>query len=113
MKKGLFGHPGADGGDVNRILVIDPADIFIQYVELVVDRYGYDTRGAGSASEALELLSREPFDLVLGQEALPDMEWADFSRKVRSGERQSDIPDEKRTSPHWQGSPYDASFSGW
>ena len=91
-KRQHFGHFAANGGNVRRILVIDPANLFIQYVELVVDRYGYDIKGVGSAREALLLLAQETFDLVLAQEALPDMEWYEFSRKIRSDTDHSDIP---------------------
>ena len=77
---------------MNRILVIDPANLFIQYVELVVDRYGYDIKGVSSAREALQLLAREPFDLLLAQETLPDMEWSDLSRKIRNDTNHSDVP---------------------
>ena len=77
---------------MNRILVIDPANLFIQYVELVVDRYGYDIKGVHSASKALKLLARETFDLVLSQDALPDMEWSDFSREIRNNANHSDTP---------------------
>lgn len=77
---------------MNRILVIDSANVFVQYVELVVDRYGYDTVGVGSASEALKILAQEPVDLVIAQESLPDMEWPDFCRKVRTDAEHDDIP---------------------
>lgn len=77
---------------MNRILVIDPANLFIQYVELVVDRYGYDIKGVGSAREALQLLAREHFDLVLAQKTLPDMEWSDFNRKIRNDTNPGEVP---------------------
>lgn len=77
---------------MNRILVIDSADVFIQYVELVVYRYGYDTVGVGSAREALEILTREPIDLVIAQENLPDMQWSDFCRELRITYNRTDIP---------------------
>jgi DNA-binding response OmpR family regulator len=67
---------------VNRILVIDPANLFVQYVELVLDRYGYSIRGAASGMEAVTLLKEEPFDLVIAQETLTDMDWQDFGRSI-------------------------------
>ncbi len=77
---------------MRRILVIDSANLFIQYVELVVSRYGYETRGAGSAREALETLAKERFDLVIAQENLPDMAWSDFCRKVATESDRVDVP---------------------
>ena len=77
---------------MSRILVIDSANLFIQYVELVVSRYGFETKGAGSAREALEKLAQERFDLVLAQENLPDMGWSDFCRKVGLELDRADVP---------------------
>ncbi len=69
---------------MKRILVIDSANVFIQYVELVVVRYGYKTMGVASAREALDILEKEQVDLVIAQESLPDMSWSDFCRKITS-----------------------------
>lgn len=77
---------------MNRILVIDSANVFVQYVELVVVRYGYDAKGVASGGEALEVLAQEPIDLVIAQEKLPDMEWPDFCRKVRGHPGLTDVP---------------------
>lgn len=77
---------------MSRILVIDSAKIFIQYVELVVSRYGYGTKGVGSAREALEALAQERVDLVIAQEDLPDMEWSDFCRRVGTDSDHAGIP---------------------
>ena len=77
---------------MRRILVIDSANIFIQYVELVVSRYGYGTKGVSSAREALEVLAHERVDLVIAQESLPDMTWSDFCRKVETDSDRSGVP---------------------
>lgn len=85
--------PGRRSGEtVNRILVIDSANVFVQYVELVVDRYGYDVRGVASAGEALETLAKMPIDLVIAQEKLPDMKWTEFLRKMQDDSSYDDIP---------------------
>jgi CheY-like chemotaxis protein/Tfp pilus assembly protein PilZ len=68
---------------MSTILVIDSAETFARYVELVVGRYGCRTTGVKSAAAALELLSGEPVDLVVSQENLPDMEWPEFCRRVK------------------------------
>jgi len=77
---------------MSRILVIDPANIFTHYVDLVVSRYGYGTRGVGSAREALEALARERVDLVISQEKLPDMAWSDFCRRVETDSDRTGVP---------------------
>jgi CheY-like chemotaxis protein len=68
---------------MSTILVIDSAETFARYVELVVGRYGCRITGVKSAAAALELLSGEPVDLVVSQEKLPDMEWPEFCRRVK------------------------------
>ena len=77
---------------MRRILVIDSANIFIQYVDLVVSRYGYGTKGVSSAREALEALAQERVDLVIAQESLPDMSWPDFSRRVETDSDRAGVP---------------------
>ena len=77
---------------MSRILVVDPAKVFIQYVDLVVDRFGYETRGVRSAGEALKALAEETFDLVIAQESLPDMSWSDFCRRQETGSCRPDVP---------------------
>ena len=77
---------------MRRILVIDSANIFIQYVELVVSRYGYGTKGVSSAREALEALVHEEVDLVIAQENLPDMTWSDFCRRAGTDSDCSGVP---------------------
>ena len=70
---------------MKQILVIDPANIFIQYVELVVARYGYSTTGVSSAREALDNLEKEEVNLVIAQEDLPDMTWPEFCQELKAG----------------------------
>lgn len=76
---------------MSRILVIDSAETFARYVELVVGRYGCQTTGVKSAQAALEMLPDEPVDLIISQEKLPDMEWSEFCDRVR-GASGSKIP---------------------
>lgn len=77
---------------MKRILVIDSANVFIQYVELVVARYGYSTIGVSSAREALGVLEKEEVDLVISQEDLPDTAWQEFCRELRAGSKRPAAP---------------------
>ena len=77
---------------MSRILVIDSANLFIQYVDLAVNRYGYSTTGVASAREAVRLLEKEPFDLVIAQETLPDLSWSEFSGSIKTSNVNVDIP---------------------
>jgi uncharacterized protein (TIGR02266 family) len=77
---------------VRHILVIDSANIFIQYVELVVGRYGYGAKGVSTAREALETLAKERVDIVMAQESLPDMSWPEFCRRVETDSDRVGVP---------------------
>lgn len=77
---------------MSSILVIDSAETFARYVELVVGRYGCSTTGVKSAEDALEMLSGGPIDLVITQEKLPDMEWPEFCRRAREESNRSEVP---------------------
>jgi CheY-like chemotaxis protein/Tfp pilus assembly protein PilZ len=77
---------------MSTILVIDSAETFARYVELVVGRYGCRTTGVKSAAAALERLAGEPMDLVISQENLPDMEWAVFCRRTKEGSASAEVP---------------------
>jgi len=79
-------------GEAMCILVVDPASVFLRCVELAAGRYGYDVQGAGTARAALEARSGEPFNLVIAQENLPDMEWSDFCRKVGTDSASPGVP---------------------
>jgi DNA-binding response OmpR family regulator len=50
-------------------------------------RNGLDVSGAGTASEGLARLEREPFDLVLLDLMLPDADGLDVCRRIRAGGR--------------------------
>lgn len=67
---------------MSTILVIDSAETFARYVELVVGRYGCQTTGVKSAQAALEMLPGGSTDLIISQEKLPDMEWPEFCQRV-------------------------------
>ncbi|MDF1536065.1 MAG: response regulator [bacterium] len=77
---------------MSTILIIDSAETFARYVELVVGRYGCRTIGVKSAQEALKVLSDGAVDLVIAQENLPDMEWPEFCRRIREGSDPSRVP---------------------
>lgn len=59
------------------ILVIEAADALREALELYLERQGFDVTAAASAMEGLRRLVKEPFDLVLCSDQLPDhdSEW--------------------------------------
>ena len=71
-----------------RILMIEDDARLASMVSEDLGRNGFDVSTAGTASEGLARLAREPFDLVLLDLMLPDADGLDVCRRIRaSGSR--------------------------
>ena len=66
-----------------RILLIDDEEPSRQALVLLLQRAGYHLTGCGSGKEALELLARDSFDLVITDLFLPDLTGIDILTKVK------------------------------
>ncbi len=69
----------------NRILIIDDDEIVRKSCEKVLSPEGYITVTAGSGREGLKLLSKKPFDLVLTDLRMPDMDGIEVLKRVKEG----------------------------
>lgn len=72
-----------------RVLIIDDDEIIRKSCEKVLSPEGYTVVSAQSGREGLKLLSNKPFDLVLTDLRMPDMNGIDVLKKVK--ERGPDI----------------------
>ncbi|MBE0477017.1 MAG: response regulator transcription factor [Coriobacteriia bacterium] len=70
--------------DAARLLVVDDEDSILQFVSYNLRKEGYEVTCAGSGDEALDLLDRDPFDLVVLDIMLPGMDGYEICRKVRA-----------------------------
>jgi two-component system response regulator PilR (NtrC family) len=75
--------------DAKALIVDDEADI-LELVSITCARMGVATRGAGSLTEAMQLLERERFDLCLTDMRLPDGDGTDLVRTI--AERSPNMP---------------------
>jgi len=67
----------------NKILIVDDdAEVLIALERLLEDE-GYCTATAWSGQEAISLLQAQPFDLVLLDRALPDVDSSEVLRKAQ------------------------------
>ncbi len=67
-----------------RILLVDDEMEVRQTVSKMIDFLGHEVVTAGSGQEALELLRKEPFSIMVTDLKMPEMDGFDLMRKVRS-----------------------------
>jgi CheY-like chemotaxis protein/anti-sigma regulatory factor (Ser/Thr protein kinase) len=83
------GKAGPDG----RILVVDDAESTVMLMKRILDvRPGYEVVVANSGSEAIQKASERPFDLILLDLHLPDLNGDEVIRRLKEGESTRDIP---------------------
>ena len=80
-------HPGADAQLAGaRVLVVDDHPDSLELMGTLLARAGARVSQAGSASEALELLARTSFDLLVCDIAMPVMDGYALIQRLREGE---------------------------
>jgi NADH-quinone oxidoreductase subunit E/NADP-reducing hydrogenase subunit HndA len=66
-----------------RILIIDDEAVVCRSCEKVLESEGYDVTTTLSASDALNTLEREPYDLVFTDLKMPDVHGIDVLRRIK------------------------------
>jgi DNA-binding NtrC family response regulator len=56
-----------------KVLLVDDEPLIIEALKRALRREPYEVHSAGSAREALEVLAREPIDIVVSDEMMPGM----------------------------------------
>lgn len=84
---------GSDGeGRRSTVLTVDDSPTLRSLLRDVLTRDGYDVVPAGSGEEALELMDREPIDLVLADLIMPTMDGYELCRRVKDLDPLSPVP---------------------
>jgi DNA-binding response OmpR family regulator len=75
-----------------RILCIEDEPEMIDLIRLILNRRGYDVKGALGGVEGLKALSEDPPDLVLLDLMMPDMDGWEVYQQMKASEKTRHIP---------------------
>lgn len=78
-------------GPAGRILVVDDESSITGALELILGERGYQVETAGSVAEAVELLARRPFDLVLTDLRLADSTGIELLTRVKQDSPETEV----------------------
>jgi two-component system CheB/CheR fusion protein len=79
----VFSTSGAEGPtEALRLLIVEDHTDTALMLGRLLEASGYAVKTAGTVSEALELIEREPFDILVSDLALPDATGFELMRKV-------------------------------
>jgi DNA-binding response OmpR family regulator len=67
----------------NRVLVVDDEPGMLRMLKAVLAQYGFVTEEACSGDDALKLLSKRSFDVIVSDINMPGLDGLDFVREVR------------------------------
>jgi two-component system response regulator VicR len=74
------------------ILCIEDEQEMIDLIRLILNRRGYDVKGANSGLEGLKLIKKERPDLILLDLMMPDMDGWEVYQKMKADEKMKNIP---------------------
>jgi CheY-like chemotaxis protein len=67
-----------------RILLVDDESDIVRTLEFRLQAAGFEVHTAGNGAEALQMLNDEPFDLILTDFMMPEMNGIELTRTVKS-----------------------------
>ena len=66
-----------------KILVVDDEEPLRKIMKLKLDKLGYDVELAKNAKEALEILDREEFPLIITDLRMPEMDGTELCKRIK------------------------------
>lgn len=81
--RNLIKHRAAGAGRQRTLLIVDDEENILMALKRVLRRDGYTIFTAGGGVEALEVLARNPVDVILSDQRMPTMTGVEFLRRAR------------------------------
>ncbi len=76
----------------HRVVYIEDDPEMIDLVTLILNRRGYQVKGAHGGRQGLEIVTQEPPDLVLLDLMMPDMDGWDVYQQLKANEATRNVP---------------------
>src|SRR6185312_15099976 len=81
-KADSFAHKAAKGAPMLRILLAEDGESMRVYLARALERVGYHVTAVDRGTEAIPLLETEPFDLLLTDIVMPEMDGIELAQKA-------------------------------
>jgi DNA-binding response OmpR family regulator len=75
-----------------RILVVDDDENILSLERTILEQKGFDVTTAGGGEEALRVLRKDGFDLVLLDVMMPDKDGFEVCRQIKQEQRTKNLP---------------------
>ena len=76
--------------NMKKIMVVDDSKVITDLMKLMLEKSGYSCMTANKATECLELIQKEKFDLLLLDIGMPDIGGLDLLDTIRNDETHKD-----------------------
>ena len=77
---------------MSKVLIVDDSQIVLNLHSYIFESAGFDCAVAENGFLALEMINREPFDLVVTDVNMPRMDGYELTRRIRKTPGCEDIP---------------------
>jgi CheY-like chemotaxis protein len=84
--------PQAEAGGRTRVLLAEDDRALRRYLEVVLERAGYQVIPASDGLEAMKIVVSTPIDVVITDSMMPNLNGHEFCRFLRSSQKLSQLP---------------------